>query len=357
MHKPLCVGILAHVDAGKTTLSEQILMHTGRIRTLGRVDHGNAFMDNDALERQRGITIFSEQASVSLSDDTRIVLIDTPGHEDFAAQRMRALLVMDVCILVVSCADRIQSGTKAIYQQVRAAGIPVLFFLNKTDQENAHPEETLIELRETLGAEILPADWESEAAREEIALLDEKLLECHLEGQATDNDYLTVLRRHLESGTVRVYCMGSALQDRGVTELLDILPKLFKARIAGSVSEPFSGIVYRVRRQSGQRLSYVRVLSGNASARQEVETVRGSEKIHALFEAQGQRLTGIDQCAAGDVAVLTGISAIPGEIIGKDARSADRPEAMMVQALTPVPPMTKQKLLEDLRSLEEEEPE
>ena len=112
----LCVGIMAHVDAGKTTLSEQILLHTGKIRTTGRVDHGDAFMDNEALEQQRGITIFQEQASLLLDGNTKIVLIDTPGHEDFAAQRRRALLVMDLCILVVSCADRIQSGTKTIYR-------------------------------------------------------------------------------------------------------------------------------------------------------------------------------------------------------------------------------------------------
>ncbi|MBQ9008361.1 MAG: TetM/TetW/TetO/TetS family tetracycline resistance ribosomal protection protein [Clostridia bacterium] len=352
----LCVGIMAHVDAGKTTLSEQMLLHTGRIRTRGRVDHGDAFMDNEALERQRGITIFQEQASLSLEGDTKIVLIDTPGHEDFAAQRRRALLVMDLCILVVSCADRIQSGTKTIFREVREAGIPILFFLNKTDQTGADPERILVELRQSLGAEILSADLTDEAAREEIALRDEALLEEHLAGNVPESRYLEVMQVLARDPSVSFCLAGSALQDRGVTEMLRLIPRLYSGQNL-SRAEPFSGLVYRVRRQSGQRLAYVRVYSGQLAPRVEVQTISGLQKVHALYEAQGTRLVGLEQCVAGNVAAVTGLTAIPGEWIGCRAEPAPIPKPMMVQALTPQAPLTKQKLLSDLRELEEEEPE
>lgn len=353
----LCVGIMAHVDAGKTTLSEQILLHTGRIRTTGRVDHGDAFMDNEALEQQRGITIFQEQASLLLDGNTKIVLIDTPGHEDFAAQRRRALLVMDLCILVVSCADRIQSGTKTIYREVRDAGIPILFFLNKTDQAGADPARTLNALRDALEADILWADTAGEAAREEIALRDETLLEEHLAGPVPESRYLEVLRNLVRTGTVSLCLAGSALQDRGVRELLGVIPKLYSGQAAQKAEEPFSGLVYRVRRQGGQRLSYIRVTSGSIVPKMEVQTITGPQKVHALYEAQGNRLTGMDICRSGDVAVVTGVTAVPGEWIGCGARAAAVPEPMMVQELMPQAPLTKQKLLSDLRELEEEEPE
>ncbi len=353
----LCVGIMAHVDAGKTTLSEQILHHTGRIRTTGRVDHGDAFMDNEALEQQRGITIFQEQASLTLGGNTKIVLIDTPGHEDFAAQRRRALLVMDLCVLVVSCADRIQSGTKTIYREVRDAGIPILFFLNKTDQAGTDPQRTLDALRTALGADILSADLSSEPAREEIALRDEILLEEHLAGNVPERRYLDVLRRLAGTGEVSLSLSGSALQDHGIRELIHLIPEIYTGRATKGAGEPFSGLVYRIRRQSGQRLAYIRVYSGYLTARTEVETISGRQKIHALYEAQGNRLTGIERCSAGEVAVVTGIAAVPGEWIGCRATAAPVQEPMMVQALTPKAPLTKQKLLSDLRELEEEEPE
>ncbi|MBQ7486393.1 MAG: TetM/TetW/TetO/TetS family tetracycline resistance ribosomal protection protein, partial [Clostridia bacterium] len=133
--------------------------------------------------------------------------------------------------------------------------------------------------------------------------------------------------------------------------------ELFGERMTGDADQPFSGIVYRVRRINGQRLSYVRILSGTLAPRQEVNTVRGPEKIHAMYEAQGQRLNNVDSASAGDIVALTGIFAIPGERIGSDPEPAEVPEPMMVQALTPVPPLTGQRLLQDLRELEEEEPE
>lgn len=351
--KHICVGLMAHVDAGKTTLSEQLLHLGGRIRETGRVDHGDSFMDNDALERQRGITIFPEQASILLGD-TEVILIDTPGHEDFAPQRTRVLSILDLVILVVSCADGIQSGTIDIWNQVREAGVPVLFFLNKADQAGTNPEATLRELREGLHADIIMANWDEESGREEIALRQDDLLEQHLEGTLSEQEYLDALHSLIANGQVFLAVTGSALLEYGTERLLECI-RLYGPRSVPNPEKPFEGMVYRVRRIRDQRYVYVRMRNGRLEPRMEVETVNGIQKVHALYFGEGTKMVPMDACCGG-VAVVTGIRAYPGEQIGAGWKAAEIPEPMMTQTLTPKAPLTKEKLLADLRELEEEEP-
>ncbi|MGN1250465.1 MAG: GTP-binding protein, partial [Candidatus Spyradocola sp.] len=190
MKKHCCIGILAHVDAGKTTLSEAMLYHAGSLRAMGRVDHQDAFLDAHPLERARGITIFSDQAMFHLGD-TEFYLVDTPGHADFSAEMERAMAVMDYAVLVVSCAEGVQSHTGTVWQLLRRSHVPTFLFLNKTDRAGADPDRVLGELRRKLSPDCAPAEELTEAAAER----DEALLEAFLNDTATPQQTDETARR------------------------------------------------------------------------------------------------------------------------------------------------------------------
>ena len=183
------IGILAHVDAGKTTLSERILYLTGAVRALGRVDRGDTVLDSDAIERARGITVFSDQADF-VHNGRRYTLIDTPGHVDFAQETERALMALDAAVLMVDASDGVRPHAALLYSLARARGVPVMLFLNKCDLESADPERTLRQARERLNAEpiLLPAD------PERVAELDEAFLESYLCGEWSEDDLDRALR-------------------------------------------------------------------------------------------------------------------------------------------------------------------
>ena len=181
----LTLGVAAHVDAGKTTLCEQMLRHAGVLRRCGRVDHGDAFMDDSPLERARGITIFCEQASFDLDsgggEAICVTLMDTPGHVDFAGEMERALCVLDAALLVVSCAEGVQSHTVTLFRMLTRRGIPTLIFLNKTDREGADRERVARQLAQKLSADCVPLWLERAQLAEELAARDEALLEHHFD--------------------------------------------------------------------------------------------------------------------------------------------------------------------------------
>ena len=180
--KRICAGLLAHVDAGKTTLSEGILYLGGKLRKLGRVDHGDAFLDNFALERERGITIFSKQAQVSLKD-REVTLLDTPGHVDFSAEMERALWVMDYAILVISGADGVQGHTMTLWRLLKRYDIPVFLFINKMDQEGTDHDLLMEDVKKHLDDNCMDFDKEQDpdAFMENLAMCEETLLEEYLE--------------------------------------------------------------------------------------------------------------------------------------------------------------------------------
>ena len=357
----LTLGVAAHVDAGKTTLCEQLLLHSGVLRKGGRVDHGDAFMDGHALEKARGITIFSEQAGLDLmredGETVHVTLMDTPGHVDFSAEMERALSVLDMALLVVSCAEGVQSHTVTLFKLLRKKKIPTIIFLNKIDREGADVSRVAAQMQKLLSGDCVLMDQDMESLREELAMRDDALMEQHLMEEAARKDYLLGARRAVAACQLYPVLTGSALMDRGVDHLMQAIAQLCDTDYEKRLDAPFSAKVYRVAHRDGMRYCYVKALSGRLTAREEVETLRGAEKVNAIFSAQGAKLSVCQLLQAGQTGVVTGLACKPGEYIGADVRleGAELTPLMSVdvqgeKGLDPT------KLLMHLRELEEEDP-
>lgn len=358
----LTLGVMAHVDAGKTTLCEQMLCRAGVIRRCGRVDHGDAFMDASRLERARGITIFCEQAGFSLGtqegESLEVTLMDTPGHVDFSGEAERALAVLDAALLVVSCAEGVQSHTVTLFRMLRARRIPTLIFLNKTDREGADVERVVTQMHRLLSGDcVRMTGVETDALREELAARDETLLERHFEGDASRADYLAGARRAFAAGNLYPVLAGSALLDEGVDALMRAIASLCRTDWASREDDAFAAQVYRVRRLGGVRYSYVRATAGHLSARDAVQTVRSVQKVSALCSAQGGKISPLVELRAGQTGLLAGIDARPGERIGADCGATGQTLVpLMSVEIEGEPPLERQALVAHLRELEEEDP-
>ena len=355
------LGVTAHVDAGKTTLCEQLLRRAGVIRRSGRVDHGDTFMDLDSLERQRGITIFCEQASFDLQAEggkhVHVTLMDTPGHVDFSGEMERALSVLDCCLLVVSCAEGVQSHTVTLFKMLRSRKIPTMIFLNKTDREGADVQRVMAQMRRLLSSDCVLMEQDADALREEIAGRDEELLEKHFEGDAARADYLAGARRAFAACQLYPVLSGSALNDLGVDSLEKMIAALCRTDYEEKTAAPFAAKVYRVRRVDGTRVCYAKVLSGSLSAREEIETIEGLQKVNALYSAQGAKLTVTQKITAGQTAAIAGLSCRPGERIGEGSeKTSQEIVPLMSVQVKPKGQLTVQNLLLMLRELEEEDP-
>ena len=357
----LTLGVAAHVDAGKTTLCEQILRHTGVVRKCGRVDHGDSFMDGNSLERARGITIFSEQASFDLQredgDLLHVTLMDTPGHVDFSGEMERALSVLDSALLVVSCADGVQSHTATLFKMLRARKIPTIIVLSKMDRENADLPRVMAQLQRILSADCVYLQGDTDEVREELAARDEVLMEQHFDGAAQRADYLAGARRAFAGLGLYPVVSCSALTDQGVDGVLAAVAALCETDYEQKQTLPFAAKVYRVRRENGTRYCYVKALSGTLAAKDEIDTPSGPEKVNAVFAAQGVRLTVTPKLVAGQTAALSGLTARPGETIGEGAgRDTQELVPLMSVQVKPLGQLTVQNLLAHLRELEEEDP-
>ncbi len=310
MGKPsnyLCLGIVAHVDSGKTTLAEAVLYQTGQLRRLGRVDHRDAFLDTDEMEKNRGITIFSKQAEFPLGERT-VTLLDTPGHVDFSAEMERTLQVLDCAVLVISAADGITGHVNTLWKLLEKYQVPVFIFVNKMDQPGADGAEILRTLKKSLGegcvnmmppkqgekAAVLSADWQ-----EELAVCDEALLERYLEGEAVrEEDVRSLVCRR------RAFpCFfGSALRLEGVEELLAGLEK-YAPRPA--YPEPFGARVYKISRDGqGSRLTHMKITGG----RLRVKDVIGGEKADQIRIYSGAGYRTAEEVTAGCICAVTGLA-------------------------------------------------
>ena len=313
------VGILAHVDAGKTTLAEAMLFDAGTIRTCGRVDRGDSHLDTDLMERDRGITIFSSQAAL-VHAGTAITLMDSPGHVDFSAEAERTLAALDLAVLVVGANDGIQGHTRTLWRLLKRHGIPTIIFANKIDLlpdagSLAERDALLATLRARLSEGCLPVE---ELTGEAATMTDETALEEFLEtGRLGD----TTTRRLFAERHVFPCLFGSALKNEGVAELLDAIAKLAPDR---AWPGEFAARVYRVSRgDRGERIAWLKITGGELHARQQVDGVTDgipwSAKINELRIYTGSRFEPISNASAGGVCAVTGLSHVrPGDALGAE---------------------------------------
>ena len=318
--KRLVIGILAHVDSGKTTLSEAMLYQAGALRKLGRVDHRDAFLDTDALERARGITIFAKQAVLSLPE-AQLTLLDTPGHVDFSAEAERALQVMDYAVLVVSSTDGVQSHTETLWRLLERYQVPVFLFLNKMDLAGADKDGCLAELRRRLSDRCV--DLSDPDCGEELALCSEELLEAVLEGRAPTREQLAgaIARRQLFP------CFfGSALKLEGVAPLLEALQDL---TLPPPQREEFGARIYKVTRDdSGARLSWMKITGGALGVKEELSARPDAPrpwqaKADQLRLYNGTKFQLVDTALPGMVVAVAGLpDSYPGEGLGTEPDAA-----------------------------------
>ena len=260
----ICVGLLAHVDAGKTTLSEALLYRSGSLRTLGRVDHKDAFLDTHSLERARGITIFSKQALLE-TDSLRITLLDTPGHADFCAEAERVMPVLDCAVLVISGTDGIQAHTLTLWRLLERYGIPVFLFINKMDLPGKSRQTLLAQLQSRLNPSCVDFSQEQDALFESVAMCDEATLENYLQTGTVPPDALRTL---IAKRKVFPCCFGSGLKLQGVDRLLKILD-IYAPR--QEYSDTFGAKVFKISRDpQGNRLSWIKVTGGSLKVRQSI---------------------------------------------------------------------------------------
>ena len=313
------VGILAHVDAGKTTLAEAMLFDAGTIRACGRVDRGDSHLDTDLMERDRGITIFSSQAALEHAD-TAITLVDSPGHVDFSAEAERTLAALDLAVLVVGANDGVQGHTRTLWRLLGRHGIPTIIFANKVDLlpdagSLAEKNALVAALRAKLSEGCLPIE---ELTGEAAAMTDETALEEFLEtGELSD----ATTRRLFAKRHVFPCLFGSALKNEGVAELLDAIAKLAPDR---AWPGEFAARVYRVSRgDRGERIAWLKITGGELHARQQVDGVTDgipwSAKINELRIYTGSRFEPISNASAGGVCAVTGLSHVrPGDALGAE---------------------------------------
>ena len=342
--QPLTLGILAHVDAGKTTLSEALLYTSGARRNLGRVDHGDAYLDTHALERRRGITIFSKQALFS-TQSRRITLVDTPGHVDFSAEAERTLPILDCAILVISGADGVQAHTVTLWKLLEQYQIPTFLFINKMDLPDTDEQKLLSQLRSRLSPGCIDAS--APDFLEHAALCDEALLEQYLTtGQITPRQ----IRGLVESRKIFPCCFGSALKLTGVAEFMNILDQYAPDF---SPKPEFSAKVHKISRDpQGNRLTWLKLTGGSLKVRSTID----EEKVQAIRLYSGDKFTTADEVPAGTLCALTGLSkTYAGQGLGAEP-SAPTPKLQPVMTYRVESTTDPALLLPKLKQLEEEDP-
>ena len=353
------IGILAHVDAGKTTFSERVLYHTQAIRKLGRVDHQDAFLDSHALEKQRGITIFSGLANFELDGDTYYWL-DTPGHVDFSTEMERAVSVMDYAVLVISCAEGVQSHTETVWQLLKDYNVPVLIFLNKLDRAGADPERVLQQMKNRLSPDMLDLrsfqyqSRFSNAEIEAIAERDEALLEQLFDGGFDEALWLSSLREQVRMRRCFPVMAGIALEGKGVADFLCVMSTL--STTSYKDDDILTARCYQVRHDAqGQRICFLKLLSGSLRVKDELPD---GQKVNELRIYHGERYRTVDIAVAGDIVGIPGLEGIrPGDTLGTVRTSVFHTEPMMAaDVLWDEKAVPAFKMLQALRILEDEDP-
>ncbi len=353
--KRLVLGMLAHVDSGKTTLSEAMLYCCGEIRKLGRVDHGDAFLDNNSIERSRGITVFSKQAIMSIND-TQFTLLDTPGHVDLSTEMERALQVLDYAVLVISGTDGVQSHTETLWQLLMRYNIPTFIFINKMDISFLTKEALLNELKRKLSAGC--TDFSKELTvneqNEVLAECDEELMNIYLESGNIDK---TAVVSAINRRTVFPCIFGSALKMKAIDQLCNILDEYTTEY---DRNEIFGAKVYKITQDdNGARLTHLKVTGGSLKVKTQFDIGGKQEKVNQIRIYNGAKYSTVDEAPAGSVCAVTGLTATnAGMGLGcETASSAPLLEPVLTYKIILPPKTDIPTTLSLLRKLEEEEPQ
>ena len=351
----ICIGLLAHVDAGKTTLAESLLYHTGAIRKMGRVDHQNAFLDTYELERARGITIFSKQAGFTLGD-REVVLLDTPGHVDFSAEMERTLQILDYAVLIIGGTDGVQGHVETLWRLLRQYKIPVFLFINKMDQDGANPAEILKELQGRLDEKCIDftASQPQEEFMENLAMCDETVLETYLEeGEISEKQIRELIARR----KVFPCYFGSALKSQGIQEFLEGLETYMKVP---DYPDAFGAKVYKISRdEKGSRLTHMKITGGSLKVKQVLSGEDWEEKADQIRIYSGAGFEAVKEAPAGSVCAVTGLTRThAGQGLGIEQTSG---EPLLIPVLNYEIQLPEEcdvhQMFLKLRQLEEEEPE
>ena len=366
----LILGILAHVDAGKTTLSEALLHITGAVRKAGRVDHGDAFLDTDIMEKERGITIFSKQARfTSERGDVRrtYTLQDTPGHVDFSTEMERVLGILDCAVLVISAADGVNGQVRVLWRLLEHYGVPAFLFVNKMDQSGADREALLSSIRKELSTrcvDVMPGGaggslaqyLESAEVQEEIAVCDDELLDAYLEGEPVTMEKICALTASRKLFPV---LFGAALREQGVTELLECLDTMISPPLYG---DAFGARVFKITRDSGQRLTWMKLTGGRLAVKTPLSDCldeKGNpEKIEQIRYYSGGKFETAQEASAGEVCAVTGLTKTRiGQGLGAEAGGGEELLQPVLRCALILPPgQDLFKAYRDLSVLEEEDP-
>lgn len=351
--KRIVVGILAHVDSGKTTLSEAMMYQSGNTRRLGRVDNQDSFLDTNYLERSRGITIFSKQAIMNYND-TQFTLIDTPGHVDFSAEMERTLQILDYAILVISATDGIQSHTQTLWRLLKKYNIPTYIFVNKMDMDGADRDVTLRQLRQKFSDNCVDFSTNGDELTEALALCNDNLLTKYENSHITTEDISNAIRDR----DVFPCLFGSALKLDGVEQLLECIDTY---TIMPSYDDTFGAKVYKIADDKGQRITFLKVTGGTLKVKEVLQSKKNenAEKVNQIRLYSGEKFTTAEQVPAGTVCSVTGITfASCGDGLGKES-STGMPvlEPVLTYSLILPADVDSHTALEKLRILEAEDPQ
>ena len=332
------IGILAHVDAGKTTFSEHILYHTNSIRKCGRVDHKDTFLDNHDIERERGITIFSEQGVFEFNNSTYYI-VDTPGHVDFSTEMERSIMIMDYAVILVSAAEGVQGHTKTVWNLLRKYNIPTFFFINKLDRVGADKKSVIGEMKKELAENIFEIDVIMSDSKghvnfndeliEFITEQDDELLEQYFDGNYCEEIWKRKFKTLIKECKVFPCFGGCALQDEGIVEFLFGFDELTYTTYDSVVYEKFIGKVFKVRHDdNGTRITFLKCIKGSLNVRDEVtygknEEEATTQKISSIRIYNGSKFRTCDKVTSGDIFGVLGLSKASafdtiGEIREKD---------------------------------------
>lgn len=352
--KNVVIGILAHVDAGKTTLSEALLYKSGKIRNIGRVDKMDAYLDTYALEKERGITIFSKQALFNIGD-LDVTLLDTPGHVDFSTEMERTLQLLDYAILVISGADGIQGHTKTLWMLLRTYQIPVFIFINKMDQYGTNKENLIKELKDQLSDRCIDfGQVHRESFYEELALCDELVMESYIDKEHIEKNEI---KRLVKERKVFPCFFGSALKLDGIEEFMKGMHEFI---IPPTYTDKFGAKLFKVTRdENGNRLTHMKITGGKLKVKDTLTHDQWEEKVNQIRIYSGDKFEAVSEVKAGTVCAVTGLTkALPGEVLGIEiANFTPVLEPVLVYRIVLPEGCDPRAMLPKLQQIEEEEPE